>query len=248
MAVLLVTGFARPEAEVRVPRERASVVVAVDLSGSMRADDVSPNRFTVAQEAASDFVAQLPDRYRVGLVPFSDTAAVAVPPTTDHALVQEAIADLSIRGATAIGDAIATSVRAATSRAGTTGAGTIPARVVLLSDGQNSRGIPVAQGIAAAIDADVPVSTIAYGTDEGTLGSTPVPVDRETLANIAEETGGRGYEAATAEELRAVYADLGSSIGYRIERAEITAWFVAAALVTAALAAAASLRFSGRLP
>lgn len=250
MSVLLVTAFARPEAEVRVAREQATVLVALDLSGSMRAQDVSPDRFTVARAAARDFVQQLPDRYRVGLVPFGSTASVAVPPTTDHPLVLEAIDQLRLNGATAIGDAIATAVKAARRPVGDQVADVadIPARVVLLSDGKNSRGIPVEEGIEAAVAAKVPVSTIAYGTDNGTLGSVPVPVDRETLADIAERTGGKEYEAASAEELRAVYEDLGSSLGYRRERAEVTAWFVGLGLVAALLAAAASLRFSGRLP
>ncbi|MFY0409817.1 VWA domain-containing protein, partial [Solicola sp. PLA-1-18] len=106
MAVVLVTGFARPEADVRVPREEATVVVALDLSGSMRATDVSPDRFSVAQEAAEQFIAELPEQYQVGLVSFATTASLDVPPTTDRAEVQRALASMSPDGGTAIGDAI----------------------------------------------------------------------------------------------------------------------------------------------
>lgn len=120
--------------------------------------------------------------------------------------------------------------------------------MVLLSDGQSSRGVPVDEGIQAALDAKVPVSTIAYGTDSGMLGLTPVPVDRDTLAQIADETGGKAYQAATAEQLRSVYEDLGSSIGFRVERTEVTSWFIGFGLVAALFAALASLRFTGRLP
>jgi Ca-activated chloride channel family protein len=248
MAVVLVTGFARPEADVRVPREEATVVVALDLSGSMRATDVSPDRFSVAQEAAEQFIAELPEQYQVGLVSFSTTASLDVPPTTDRAEVQRALASMSPDGGTAIGDAITTSVEAS-QRAAADGEGEpVPARVVLLSDGQNSQGSPVDAGIQAALGADVPVSTIAYGTDGGTLGNLSVPVDRETLAQIADETGGEAYEAASAEELEGVYEDLGSSIGYRTETQEISSWFIGGGLVLAMLAAAASLRFTGRLP
>ncbi len=264
MTVLLVTGFARPQADVRVPREQATVMVAIDLSGSMRADDVSPDRFTVAQQAAEDFVDQLPDRYRVGLVPFASSASVAVPPTTDHELVVSAIRGLQVDGATAIGDALVASVQGAREGVDTSDGSTgndagpggrapgdpakVPARVVLLSDGQSSRGVSVEQGIRTALDAKVPVSTIAYGTDSGMLGLTPVPVDRDTLAQIADETGGKAYQAATAEQLRSVYEDLGSSIGFRVERTEITSWFIGFGLVAALFAALASLRFTGRLP
>lgn len=259
MAVLLVTGFARPEADLRVPREQATVVVALDLSGSMRATDVAPDRFTVARAAAATFVRQLPDQYRVGLVPFSTTASVAVPPTTDHALVEDAIRGLEPQGSTAIGDAIVTatgasqqtvagSVASASAEAGSDGADRIPARVVLLSDGANSRGVPVEAGIEEAVGAGVRVSTIAYGTDGGRLGRLRVPVDRETLRTIAEQTGGRAYQAASAAELRQVYEDLGSSLGSRVERTEVTSWFVGLGLVGALLASLASLRFNGRLP
>ncbi|MFY0409908.1 VWA domain-containing protein, partial [Solicola sp. PLA-1-18] len=167
---------------------------------------------------------------------------------TDRAEVQRALASMSPDGGTAIGDAITTSVEAS-QRAAADGEGEpVPARVVLLSDGQNSQGSPVDAGIQAALGADVPVSTIAYGTDGGTLGNLSVPVDRETLAQIADETGGEAYEAASAEELEGVYEDLGSSIGYRTETQEISSWFIGGGLVLAMLAAAASLRFTGRLP
>jgi Ca-activated chloride channel family protein len=259
MAVLLVTGFARPEADMRVPREQATVVVALDVSWSMRARDITPDRFTVARDAAVAFVRQLPDQYRVGLVPFSAGATIAVAPTTDHALVEDAIRRLQPQGATAIGDAIVAatgasqqtapaSVASASEQAGSKGAQRVPARVVLLSDGANSSGVPVTAGIEAAVNSGVRVSTIAYGTDGGLLGRTAVPVDRETLRTIAEQTGGRAYEAATAAELREVYEDLGSSLGFRVERTEITSWFVGLGLAFALLAALASLRFTGRLP
>ncbi len=266
MAVALVTGFARPQTDTRVAREQATVVVALDLSGSMRATDVLPDRFSVARDAAAAFVRRLPDPYRVGLVPFSTAAAVAVPPTTDHALVNDAIQQLEPGGATAIGDAVVTSTEAsqrligqwAGVAPGDNGAGggsgsgepaePIPSRVVLLSDGANSRGVPVEEGIEVAVRAGVRVSTIAYGTDEGLLGDQPVPVDHETLEKIADETGGRDYRAATAKQLRGVYRDLGSSLGYRIERTEVTSWAVGLGLLAALLAAITSLRFTGRLP
>ena len=264
MAGLLVTGFARPQTDMRVPREQATVVVVLDMSDSMRATDVTPDRFSVARDAAAAFVRRLPAQYRVGLVPFSSSATVAVPPTTDHALVIDSIMKLQPGGATAIGDAMLASTEASQRLIGewvgggsaASGAGSvegargerIPSRVVLLSDGASSRGVPVEEGIEAAVVAGVRVSTIAYGTDRGLLGDQPVPVDHETLRTIAAETGGRAYRAASAHELRGVYRDLGSSLGYRVERHEITSWAVGLGLLAALLAAVTSLRFTGRLP
>lgn len=261
MLAALVTGFARPQTDMRVPREQATVVIALDLSDSMRATDVSPDRFSVARDAAAAFVRRLPPQYRVGLVPFSTQAAVAVPPTTDHALVVDSILQLRPGGATAIGDAVVTSTQASQrligqwtgGTAGAPGSGAgggerIPSRVVLLSDGASSRGSPVEEGVEAAILAGVRVSTIAYGTDAGVLRDQPVPVDHETLRTIAAETGGRAYRAESARELRKVYRDLGSSLGYRIERHEVTSWAVGLGLLAGLLAASTSLRFTGRLP
>jgi Ca-activated chloride channel family protein len=123
---------------------------------------------------------------------------------------------------------------------------------VLLSDGDNTTGRPVQAGIEAASASGIPVSTIAYGTPDGVVELEgrllAVPADTETLRELAEGTGGRAYEAATADELESVYEDLGSSIGYRVERQEVTAWFIGAGLLAAGLAALASLAWFSRLP
>jgi Ca-activated chloride channel homolog len=259
MATALVTGFARPEAEVRVPREEATVVIALDVSTSMRAEDVPPNRFEVAREAARDFVDLLPERFNIGIIAFSGSVKVAVPPTTDRVLIDQALDDLTLAGGTAIGDALTASVRSI--RPATGDAAAIPkakrprlppARIVLLSDGGNSAGSPIAAGVATAVAAKIAVSTIAYGTPDGVVPLQgrllQVPVDEEALALIADETGGVAYKAATKDELKEVYSDLGSSLGYRTERREVTSWFIGAGLVAALLAAAGSLAWFSRLP
>ena len=258
MASALIVGFARPEAEVRVPREEATVIVALDTSGSMKATDVEPDRFTVARQAAKDFVRLLPERFNVGVVSFAGTARMTVPPTTDHRLVQQGLDSLTMSGGTAIGDALAASVDSVRladdveTEGQAAGTELPPARIVLLSDGANSEGRPVEEGVQIAREANVAVSTIAYGTPEGEIqaGSRVlrVPVDEAALEEIAVQTGGDSYAAASADELRDVYADLGSSIGYRLERQEVTAWFVGAGLVLAMLAAAGSLLWFARLP
>ncbi|MDQ1670421.1 MAG: Ca-activated chloride channel [Actinomycetota bacterium] len=256
MAMALVTGFARPEAEVRVPREEATIVVALDVSTSMRAQDVSPNRFEVAREAARAFVDLLPEQFNIGIVAFAQTVKVAVPPTTDRVLIDQALDDLTLAGGTAIGDAITSSVKSirpvTEGDASRRGKKLPPARVVLLSDGGNSAGSPIEAGIATAVGAAIPVSTIAYGTPEGVVPLQGrilrVPVDEEALAQIATETGGVAYKAASKDELKEVYADLGSSIGYRTERREVTSWFIGFGLLAALLAAAGSLAWFSRLP
>lgn len=255
MLGLLVVGFARPTAEVRVPRERASVMVAIDVSNSMQATDVAPSRLAAAQQAAGAFVDQLPERFNVGLVTFSGSATVAVAPTQDHVAVRQAVQNLRLGPATAIGDAVFSSLEGIASvDEGAAGSPeeAAPGRIVLMSDGSNTAGRDPQEAAAAATAAGVPVSTIAYGTDEGTItlgGDTqPVPVDEESLAELAEATGGEAYTATSGEELSAVYADIGSSVGTRAEQQEVTGWFVGAGLLAAALAAGLSLLWFSRLP
>jgi Ca-activated chloride channel family protein len=250
----LVVSLAMPSTEVRVPRERATVVMAVDVSLSMQATDIEPDRFQAMQSAGKEFVDVLPDRINLGLVSFAGTATTLVPPTTDRAAVANAIDNLDLAESTAIGDAVFTSLTAIENFQSTVEAGDAeppPARIVLLSDGYNTVGRPETQAIDAAREAGVPVSTIAFGTDYGTLdldGETvPVPVDRATLEKIADETGGSYSEAASAAELEQVYADLGSQIGYTTEPQDISPRFVRVGVVLVLLGAVLSLLWTNRL-
>jgi Ca-activated chloride channel family protein len=250
----LVVSLAVPSTEVQVPRERATVVMAVDVSLSMQATDIAPDRFRAMQSAAKEFVDVLPDRINLGLVSFAGTATTLVPPTTDRASVANAIDNLDLAESTAIGEAIFTSLIAIENFQTTVEAGDAeppPARIVLLSDGQTTVGREDTQAIAAAQDAGVPVSTIAFGTDYGTLeleGETvPVPVDRAALREIADQTGGSYSEAASAAELEQVYADLGSQIGYTTEPQDISPRFVRVGVVLVLLGAVLSLLWTNRL-
>ncbi|RJK96995.1 VWA domain-containing protein [Vallicoccus soli] len=252
---LLVLAVARPEADTRVPRERASVIVAVDTSISMQATDVEPSRFAVAKEAAADFVDELPEDFAVGLVSFNGGATLEVAPTRDHEALAAAVQRLQLGPSTAIGEAVYASLAAIEAEAASVqgGDGTpAPARIVLLSDGTNTVGRGPEDAADAASEAGVPVSTIAYGTEDGVVETqgqlVPVPVDAEALAALAEATGGQAYEAATGDELGEVYDDIGASIGYRVERRDATTWFVGGALLLALAAAAGSLRWFARLP
>ena len=250
----LVVSLAVPSTEVRVPRERATVIMAVDVSLSMRAQDIEPDRFAAMQIAAKEFVEVLPARINLGLVSFAGTATTVVTPTTDRSQVVTAIDNLVLAESTAIGDAIFTSLTAIQNYQTSLDEGGMelpPARVVLLSDGYSTVGREATQAIDAANSAEVPVSTIAFGTDYGTLdldGETvPVPVDRATLEQIADETGGSYSEAASAAELEQVYEDLGSQIGYTTEAQDISPWFFRGGLLFAFLGVVASLLWTNRL-
>ena len=289
----LVVALARPSMAVAVPREEATIILTMDVSGSMMATDVAPSRLAAAKAAASDFVDGLPAGVKVGLVAFSTAPRVLVAPTTDRAAIHQGIDDLEARGGTALGDAIVTSLEAAgldpsASAAGpnptpapsgdasgspapsasgsaspspSSGTGTAEEPViatVLLSDGANSTGelepLPAAERAAAL---GVPIYTIALGTSDGlvtvpdelgVLHTVNVPPDTETLAAIAETTGGRSFEAPSAADLKAIYDHLGSRIGYTTEQREVTQWFAAAALLMVVAGAGLAAHWFNRFP
>jgi Ca-activated chloride channel family protein len=248
----LVIATARPTRTVRVPRDRATIMVDIDVSLSMAANDVSPTRIEAAKSAADRFVDLLPARLNVGVVSFSGTAQVLVPPSTDRALVKSAIASLQLGQRTAIGEAIFASLTAIQAVPSSPGQGPPPARIVLLSDGSTTSGRSNDEAASAAADAHVPVFTIAFGTDHGTVDvdgrSVEVPVDKDALRAISQETNGQAFEASSAHELQAVYHGIGRSIGFRPEKREVTAWFVGLGLVFALAAAAMSLVWFARIP
>ncbi|MER5457085.1 VWA domain-containing protein [Micromonospora sp. NPDC002389] len=253
MLALLVVGFARPTDEVRVPRERATVMVAVDVSRSMLADDVPPDRLIAAKDAAREFVADLPEEFNVGLVAFAGSASVMVPPTGDREVMAAGIdrLDEGVTGVqgTAIGDAIDASLESIRTLDAQAVTEPPPARVVILSDGANTTGRSPTSAAGDAVEAGVPVDTISFGTLDGQIGAGQrVPVDGETLRVVSEQSGGGYYEAGSSAELREAYADIGSSVGYRMERQDVSARFIGGGLVLALLAAAASMLWFSRLP
>jgi Ca-activated chloride channel homolog len=248
----LATAMARPAIDTEQPLERATVMLAIDVSLSMQADDVAPNRIQAAQEAAKQFVDELPESFNVGLVAFAKSANVLVSPTKDRPAVVQAIDGLTLAEATATGEAVFTCLEAIRSVPTDGAQGAPPARIVLLSDGYRTSGRSVEEAGAAAAAANVPVSTIAFGTDAGQVeinGQVQrVPVDRFALAELAETTNGFFYEAASVAELKQVYEDMGSSIGFRVEPREVTQWYAAVALLFALCAGAMSLLWTSRLP
>jgi Ca-activated chloride channel homolog len=245
----------------------------MDVSGSMNATDVRPTRLVSSQRAASQFIEELPDKFRVGIVSFASTAQTLTRPTTDRPAVYEAIASLHAEGATAMGDGIERALDVkrpptppSTGSAarpapdpGQQGAGNDPPLVVLLlSDGANTQGRT--QPMEAASDAKelgVPVYTIALGTDQGmvdvpdetgNLRRIPVPPDELTLQRIAETTGARFFAAPSSDDLKAIYRELGSKIGFVREKQEITVVFAATALLFLVAGASMSLTWFSRFP
>jgi Ca-activated chloride channel homolog len=194
----LVLGFAKPVRATRVGDERATVVLAVDTSLSMQADDVEPTRLDVARKAAREFVADLPGELNVGLVTFNGATSIAVAPSRDRAALTQAIDDMVLGEGTAIGEAIFTALDTVEAAPGGEDGRPAPARIVVMSDGETTMGRPNDEAADAAAAAGVPVDTIAFGTPEGTIedpigGAQPVPVAPRPLAEIAETTGGGAF-------------------------------------------------------
>jgi len=270
----LLASLARPQALALVPKEQATVILVMDVSGSMNATDVEPTRLVSSQRAAASFVQQLPEKFRVGIVSFASTAQTLTRPTTDRAATYEAIASLHAEGATAMGDGIerALDVKrpAAPPSTGSTarpspspdsqqGAGEdAPLVVLLLSDGANTQGRTQPMEAAAdAKDLGVPVFTIALGTDRGmvdvpdetgNLRRIPVPPDKLTLQRIAQATGARFFAAPSGRDLKDIYRELGSKIGFVKEKQEVTVVFAATGLLFLVAGAAMSLVWFSRFP
>lgn len=257
--LMLTIGFAQPTRTVRTPRQQATVILAMDVSGSMVASDVAPDRLTAAKQAAASFLDALPKGVQLGLVSFSTNARLLVAPTADREIVRAALTTLRADGGTATGDAIELSLEAAKSVATSTQAKSVPTAIVLMSDGKPTvaGGNPgaamqaVEEAIADAKAADVKINTIAFGTSAGTVtvqGETvAVPSDPEAMAAIASETGGQTFTAESAKELKSVYDDIGRTVGYVKHKKEMTATFTGLGLVLGAVAAGAALVWGYRI-
>jgi Ca-activated chloride channel family protein len=250
--LVLSLGMARPSVDRKEPLERATVMLAIDVSLSMQATDVEPTRIDAAKAAAKDFVKQLPVSFNIGLVSFAKSANVLVSPTKERNAILQGIDGLTLQEATATGEAVFTSLDAIRSVPADGADGAPPARIVLLSDGYRTAGRSIEDAATASAAANVPVSTIAFGTDDGVvrIGNTTqrVPVDRPSLQKLAEVTKGYFYEAASKDELKRVYQDMGSSIGFRTKPKEVTQWYLGIGLALAIAAGGLSLLWGSRLP
>jgi Ca-activated chloride channel homolog len=252
----LVVAAAKPQRTVAVPVERASIMLATDVSGSMTAKDVAPSRLDAAKRAARRFVDQVPDRVNIGLLAFNDTPRVVQSPTRDRDLVKGAIANMRSSGGTATGEAIATAT-SALRRAGAQGGKRPPAAILLLSDGKSTSGQDPLAAARAARQLRVPVYTVVLGTDQGTItvpratggGTTTrrVPPDPASLAQIARESGGKAYTAETSQRLNQIYESLGSQLGRENKKRQVTSAVAGGGLVLMLAGVAMSLRWFGRV-
>ncbi len=252
--ITLTAAFARPKTQVDVPRERATVVLVIDASQSMQATDVKPTRLDAAKQAAIDFVNNLPEKYNVSVVSMAGASAVLVPPTTAHNTVENAINSIQLQDSTAIGEGIATALRALQQapKDPNNPNSIAPGAIVLLSDGFNTAGRSPQQAAAEARTAKVPIYTIAYGTENGYVDldgkREQVPVDHQEMKQIAAATNGDYFAAATADQLKKVYQNIGSDVGYEKADREVTARFAGYGLALAVLAALGAISLGAKWP
>ena len=255
--VALTLGLAHPVHETPVAHESKIVMLDIDVSRSMEATDVSPTRLKAAAEAAQEFVRGLPQDYQVGLVSFSNTAKIVVSPTADHEEVVKAIGGLQPEASTATGDAVMASlqaIEAAWAAAGVESGSsdkTKSATIVMLSDGAPKVGTPLSDAATAAAAAGVPVSTITFGTPTGVVtvpggAVVQVPHDPAAMAELAKTTGGRAFDAASADQLKDVYSEIQSDVGYKVQASDLWPWFVGVGLLLLMAASLAALVWSGR--
>lgn len=258
--VALTTAMAAPTHDVQIPRNRAVVMLVIDVSESMVSTDVAPTRLAAAKEAGKQFTDELTPGISLGLVEFAGTATVLVSPTTNRDTIKAAIDTLHPQDRTATGEGIFTALQAIATAAAVMGGGDgpPPARIVLESDGKETvptdldapRGAYTAA--RAAKEQGVQISTISFGTSYGTVDingqSVPVPVDDASLARIADLADGQAFRAGTLTELKAVYATLQQQIGYETIRGDASdAWMRLGAVVLAA-AVIAGVLINRRLP
>jgi len=244
----LIVALARPQVSIAVPAEQASIVLAMDHSGSMQATDVAPSRLVAALRAGEAFLGEVPAKVKVGGVVFDHRTQTVQNPTTDRAALRDALREaMKPSGGTATGDAIAASLAMLEGQRGA-GAKRPPGAIVLLSDGKSTSGRDPLAVTDEAKAARIPVYTVALGTAAGTLpDGKPVPPDTASLQAIAERSGGRAFTAQDAAGLRAVYERLGSQVAMKKQPREITGAFAGGAMLLLLTGGGLSLRWFRRL-
>jgi Ca-activated chloride channel family protein len=251
---VLILAAARPERTVAVPVERASIMLMTDVSGSMQSADVRPDRLAAAKRAGHQFVESVPPRVNVGVLAFNQTPRVLQSPNRERDAVHTAIERMESSGGTAAGDAIAVATRVLSRIPGELGRRP-PAAIVLLSDGETTSGRDPVLAAQEAKKLKIPIYTVALGTADGTIevprrgGGTeirPVPPDPEALAEIARASGGRTFTADTSDGLKEVYERLGSQLGHRDEKRQVTSAFAGGGLLLLLAGGAMSLGWFGR--
>ena len=265
----MIAAIARPAAVITLPSSHETVILAIDVSGSMRASDVEPTRLEAAQAAARAFVAEQPRSTRIGIVAFAGSAALVQPPTTNRTDIVAAIDHLQLQHATAVGSGLLVSLKAlfpeqdfevlpprlrktdAEFRPVPAGSYTAGA-IVLLSDGQTTTGPDPVEAARLAAARGVRVFTVGVGTDNGQLltgegWSMRVRLDEEALQAIADLTRAEYFYAGNAMDLKKVYQSLRSKLVMEKKETEITALFSALAAATVLLSATLSLLWFNRV-
>lgn len=249
--IALSMAWARPLGLEKVPRERATVVVVIDVSLSMQATDVSPNRLDAAKKAAVAFIDSLPAEYNVAVVKLSGTPAIVMPPSLDRGATDRTVLALTLEDGTDIGEALLKSQVAIKEAPPGADKSVAPAMIVLLSDGTNTVG-SIGAGVNAAVTAKTPVYTIAYGTSNGYVDVDGqryrVEPDAAQLKSIADATHGKATDAKNAGQLKNAYKDIRSSVGYEDVRKERTAVYAMYALAFAVVAALGAVSMAARWP
>ncbi|HET7075176.1 MAG TPA: VWA domain-containing protein [Mycobacterium sp.] len=257
--VLLTIALATPTHDMRIPRNRAVIMLVIDMSQSMRATDVEPNRLKAAEQAATQFASQLTPGINLGLVGFAGTPYLLVPPTPQHQATVEALKKLDFADSTATGEAIFTALHAVGATAVAGGDSPPPARIVLLSDGAENKpsdpndphdGAYTAARLAK--DQGVPISTISFGTPTGEIEMdgqrVAVPVQTDQMRTIARLSGGQSYSATNVGELNKSYNAIEKDIGYRTVPGPGSAGWLRLGVITALIATMLALVINRRLP
>lgn len=258
--VLLTVAMAGPTHDVRIPRNRAVVMLVIDVSQSMRATDVAPSRLAAAQEAAKQFADQLTPGINLGLIAYAGTATVLVQPTTNREATKNGLDKLQLADRTATGEGIFTALQAIATVGAVIGGGDEkpPARIVLMSDGKetvpsnpdNPKGAYTAARTAK--DQGVPISTVSFGTPYGYVEINdqrqPVPVDDEMLGKIAKLSGGDAFTASSLEQLKQVFTSLQQQIGYETIKGDASLGWLRLGALVLAVAGVAALLINRRLP
>lgn len=258
--LLLTVAMAGPTRDVRIPRNRAVVMLVIDVSQSMRATDVAPSRLAAAQEASKQFADELTPGINLGLIAYAGTATVLVSPTTNREATKVAIDKLQLADRTATGEGIFTALQAIATVGAVIGGGdeNPPARIVLFSDGKetvpsnpdNPKGAFTAARTAK--DQGVPISTISFGTPYGYVEINdqrqPVPVDDAMLKKIADLSDGEAFTASSLEQLREVYANLQQQIGYETIKGDASVGWLRLGALVLAVSALAAMLLNRRLP
>lgn len=269
---LLMLALARPQAVVNLPRVEGTIILAFDVSGSMAAEDLTPNRMEAAKEAARQFVQKQPSTVQIGVVAFSESGFSVQAPTDNQETILASINRLSPQRGTSVANGILASLSAIEAR-NQQGAfqseggeptpaptptpvpeGTYsPAVIVLLTDGDNNVPPDPLSAALLAKDRGVRVYTIGVGSPTGTVlevnGFTVfTQLNEPVLQQISSLTDGEYYNAATEEDLQAIYQNLTPQLTIKPEEMEITSILAGASLLIMLLGGIFSLVWFGHLP